>query len=231
MVYVAEIPVRIGSKRVAKKNLRLICGKPLVAYSIEAVKKSKLISDIYLNSESEVFRKIADEYKIKFYKRKSVLAQDRITSDDFNYDFLKSTECDALVMINSVSPLITTKDIDNAIEYFEEGKYDTLLSVKEERLQAFYHNQPINISIKEKLAMTQNIDPVYILSWAISIWRKKTFIDYYNTNGYAVFNGKLGFFKLNSINAIKISYEEDFQLAESILKSRLYNKMDIKYYE
>ena len=64
---VAMIPSRLNSKRVFKKNLRLIDGKPLVNYIIEKVKRIKIFDEIYLNSESDIFNKIAIENGIKFY--------------------------------------------------------------------------------------------------------------------------------------------------------------------
>ena len=68
MKKIAMIPVRLGSKRVKNKNLRLLGNKPLVAYVIEAAKKANIFDEIYLNSESEIFQEIADQYNIKFYK-------------------------------------------------------------------------------------------------------------------------------------------------------------------
>ena len=231
MKYIAEIPVRLGSKRVPKKNLRLICGKPMVSYAVEAAKASKYIDKIFINSEDEILRKIANELSVNFYKRKAELSIDTVTSDEFNYDFLLNNDCDALVMVNPVSPLITSDDIDLAIETFEKGNFDTLISVKEERLQSFYLGKPININIHEKLAMTQNINPIQIISWAVSIWKKKSFMESYEKNGYAVFNGKLCLFPINPLHALKISYEEDFFLAEIMISAKKYHNEDTKYYE
>ena len=231
MKYICEIPVRLGSKRVPKKNLRLINGKPMVAYAIEAAKGSKIIDEIYINSESKILEKIASEWNVNFYHRKAELAIDTASSDEFNYDFLINNECDALVMVNPVSPLIQSEDIDNAIKYFEENNLDTLISVKEERLQAFYLNKPINININEKLAMTQNINPIQICSWAVTIWRKNSFVKNFEEKGHAVFNGKLGLYPINPVRALKVSYEEDFLLAEYMLKSKKSYKSNVEYYK
>ena len=61
------IPARLGSKRIKKKNLRLINNKPLISYVIEKAKKCKLFNEIYLNSDSRIFEKIAKKYGISFY--------------------------------------------------------------------------------------------------------------------------------------------------------------------
>ena len=71
MKRIAMIPARMGSKRVPNKNLRILAGKPLIAYIIEAVKASKKFDDIYINSESDVFADIAnaDSHANEFFCR------------------------------------------------------------------------------------------------------------------------------------------------------------------
>ena len=60
------VPARLGSKRVKKKNLRLIDGIPLIQHIINAAKESTLINEIYINSESAQFKDIAEQSGIKF---------------------------------------------------------------------------------------------------------------------------------------------------------------------
>jgi len=231
MKYIAEIPVRLGSKRVPKKNLRLINGKPMVAYAIEACKQSKYIIEIYINSESEILKKLSKEYDVNFYKRKPELAKDDVTQDQFNYDFLCNIETENLVMVNPVSPLVLPEDIDKAIEYYENYKLDTLISIREEKLQSFYKNRPINFSTNAKLPMTQNLDPVQLCAWTVCIWNAKKFIEFYKENGFAVFVGNYGLYPFDPIRSLKISTETDFQLAELYLKSKNSIAEGVEYYE
>ena len=63
---IAMIPVRLGSKRIPNKNLRLLGNKPLVAYIIEAAIKADVFDEIYINSESDIFKEIAEQYGVKF---------------------------------------------------------------------------------------------------------------------------------------------------------------------
>ena len=57
------IPARLGSKRVPRKNLRLINGRPLISYNIETAVKSGVFDEVYVNSEAEGFFDIAEENK------------------------------------------------------------------------------------------------------------------------------------------------------------------------
>ena len=73
----------------------------------------KIFDEIYLNSESELIKKYADKYNIKFYKRPSNLAQDNSSNDDFMYDFLKNIKCDIVIQLLATSPFITSNEIIN----------------------------------------------------------------------------------------------------------------------
>lgn len=214
--FIIEIPARMDSKRVKHKNLRLLNGKPMILYAIQAAKQSR-VSEIYVNSESEVIGTLAKENGAKYYKRDQKLAKETVTSDVFNYDFIKNTKPDVLVMVNPVSPLVTGKDIDEVIDFYQEGNYDTVITVREERLQAFCEGKPVNFNPDGILPMTQNIPPVILCAWSVCIWRAETFIESFEKNGHAVFSGKVGFFRMDPFKCIKISTEEDFRLAEVLL--------------
>ena len=90
MNIVAEIPARAGSKRVKNKNLRLLNGKPMISYVIEEAQKSKLLTDVYVNSDCDEIGKYGESLGVKFYKRSIELGNDDVTSDEYNYDFITS---------------------------------------------------------------------------------------------------------------------------------------------
>jgi len=215
---IGEIPARFGSKRVKHKNLKLLNGKPLITYAINAAKNATTLSEVYVNTENDLIGKIAIANKVKYYKRKRELAEDLIVSDEFNYDFIKNIKPDILVMINPVSPLITGSDIDERVNFFLKNDFDTLITTKEEKLQAFCKNKAINFNPKNKIPRTQEISPIQLCSWAICIWRAKTFVQSFEKNGYGVFSGKVSLYPINPLKAIKISTEQDFALAEALLQ-------------
>ena len=218
MRIVAEIPARAGSKRVKNKNLRLLNGKPMINYVIEEAKKSKILTDIYVNSDCDEIGKHAKSLGVQFYKRPKELGGDYTTSDEYNYDFIKSIKPDILVQINPVCPLISVSDIDEIVKYFIDNDIDSLVTVKEERLQAFCNDKPINFDINKKLPRTQDISPIQICSWPICVWNTKTFKKHYEKNGHAIFSGKLKLYSLSQSKSIKVSYEEDFKLVEKLIK-------------
>ena len=90
MKLIAMIPARLGSKRVLKKNLRLLNGRPLISYNIETAVKSGLFDDVYVNSESDIFSEIATSCGAKFYKRSAKFSTDETNNDQFALNFINN---------------------------------------------------------------------------------------------------------------------------------------------
>ena len=137
MKNVAHIPARGGSKRVPKKNLRLIKDKPMIAYIIEAANQVTLIDELYVNTDDQEILDAATKFGAKPYKREAHLASDIATSDEFNYDIIKKLNPDLLVMLNPVCPLVSAEDIKFANETFKNNECDTLITSSKTRMQVF----------------------------------------------------------------------------------------------
>ena len=124
MKIIAMIPARLGSKRVPKKNLRLLNGRPLISYSIETAVKSKIFDEVYVNSESNIFSNIAEEYGAKFYNRPNFLSKDSTNNDQFCIDFLNNITGDILIQILPTSPLISSLEIKNFVNHMLKNDFD-----------------------------------------------------------------------------------------------------------
>ena len=224
------IPARIGSTRFKMKNLALLNGKPLIAYAIMAALSSKVFDKVIVNSDSEVFRPIADEYGAEFYLRPLYLGGSSVKSDEVVKDFIEKHPSDILVWENPIAPLQTVEDIRNTIQYFLSNKLDSLFTVKEEQVQCVYDNQPINFDQQVKFAQTQDLKPVCPFVPFIMMWKTSTFIEALKENGYAFFSGKVGYFPVSRLSSVIIKYEDDFRVAEMLLKSMNEGVKTIDYY-
>ena len=227
------IPARLGSTRVKNKNLRLIDNKPLIQFIIDSAKKSKYLDKIYINSESEIFRKIAENNKINFYHRPLELASDEATNDDFALDFINNVECDILIQLLSTSPFISIDEIDGFIEKMIKENYDTMISMSNVKIEAIYNNKPINFNQKEKSPPSQLLEPVKAYACGIMGWKSNNFgknIEKYGA-GYHGGDGKIGFYDLKGYSTIDIDTEEDFLLAEAISKSQKIGFVEPAYFE
>lgn len=208
---------RLESKRVRRKNLRLLHGKPLLSYAIEAAKGVRGLDGVYLNTESERLAALARHHGIDVFRREDWLAADDVVLDQTTYAFTQAHPSDIVGMVNPVCPLTTAADIEAGLAHFLEHDLDTLLTVREEQLHSFVGGEPVNIDLSKPIPMTQDLDPVQIVTWNFCFWKRDVFVRHYEQHGYGVFSGRIGLFPLDKRRAVKVSDEADFRIAEALL--------------
>lgn len=128
------IPARGGSKGIPRKNVRLMCGQPLISYSIVNALKSKYQLDVVVSTDDEEVERIALMYGAEVVKRPAHLATDIVTLDPVIYHAVteiaekKEKNYDVIITMQPTSPLLKHTTLDHAIEYFIENNYDTVIS-------------------------------------------------------------------------------------------------------
>ena len=134
MVVDCIIPARSGSKGITSKNIQLLGGHPLLAYSIAAAKVSKKIDQVYVSTDSVDFANIAKKYGgMILYLRPSELARDDSADLEFlsfHLEYLERTEMlcpDLLINLRPTTPLREAKIIDSAIDAFIKDRAATSL--------------------------------------------------------------------------------------------------------
>jgi len=217
---VLHIPAREGSKRVPRKNMRNMNGKPMISYTIEAAINSNINADMCVNTDAEEIIEYVESYYPSFqtYRRDKNLANDTASSDQFNLDVIEKFQPDTLIMINPVCPLITEEDIKKAVQAYQESDCDTLITSESTQMQTFCEGEPVNINLNEQLAPSQQNGRITILNWAITIWDAKSFKERMQTQGFAVLGKNRKFLDIEPIKATKVSEEKDFLFAEQLLK-------------
>lgn len=234
MKVIAMIPARLGSKRILKKNLRIIDGQPLISYIIDSVMAANVFDEIYVNSESEIFRQIADEKGVKFYKRPDEFSTDTSTNDEFALDFVNNVEGDILVQILPTSPLLDSAEIKGFVNQMVDKKIDSLISVEHKQIACLYGNEALNFDKRKINPPSQTMEPVMAYATALMGWR----FDNFKTNmakysaAYHGGDGKTEYYELRGLSTIDIDREEDFKLAEAIILARKQNvSSSIEYYD
>jgi len=219
---VLHIPAREGSKRVPRKNMREMNGKPMISYVIESALAANVTQNIYVNTDAdEIIEYVSANYpSMKIYKRDAELANDKASSDAFNYDIINKLNPDTLIMVNPVSPLLSTEDIKSALEAYQEHDCDTLITSESTQMQTFCNGEPVNIRLDEELAPSQENGRITILNWAVTIWDAKKFKQRMQEKGYASLGENRLLFDIDPVHAIKVSEEKDFLFAEYLLRSK-----------
>ena len=151
--FLAIIPARGGSKGLPRKNIKELCGKPLIAWSIETGLSSKYIDKLMVTTDSPEIASIAEKYGASVpFLRPSYLASDTATTFDtvkHVIDFYDDM-FDYIILLEPTSPLRKEGDIDNMIEKLVDNKnlFDSIVSIGEA------HEHP---SIMKKITKTGQI--------------------------------------------------------------------------
>ncbi len=232
MKIIAMIPARMGSKRIKNKNIRFLGNKPLICHILDNAKKSKLIKEIYINSESKIFDDIAKDNNVNFYKRKKYLSSDKATNDEFAADFLENVECDILIQLLPTSPFLDSETIDKFIKYMVKNKLDTLISTKEIKIECLFKGKSLNFDKKKHTPPSQLLNPVDAYACGIMGWRKNNYLKNMKKFDCAYHGGigKVGYYKLKGDCLIDIDNEEDFDLANHVYRSKNNIKIKPNYY-
>lgn len=119
-------PARGGSKSIPYKNIKKIGGKPLIAWTIEQAKKSRLLSDYMVSTEDEKIAALARKYKAEVLKRPKYLAKDTTTTLAVLRHAVSKTEADIVVLLQATSPVRGKGLIDYCIERFLKTGVDSL---------------------------------------------------------------------------------------------------------
>ena len=130
MKILAVIPARAGSKGIPNKNIRIVCGRPLIYYSINNAKNSKYITDIIVSTDSTEVGLIAKQMGVECKWRNKELCGDAVTLDSVIYDAIpKNVVWDYIVTMQPTSPTLSVETLDKAIEYAINKKLETVISV------------------------------------------------------------------------------------------------------
>jgi CMP-N,N'-diacetyllegionaminic acid synthase len=236
MKVLAIIPARSGSKGIPGKNMRKIAGKPLIEYSINAAKYSKIIDKIVVSTDS---KKIADFAKYKkidvpFLRPKKISKSNSNTLDMINHtvDFLKTHENytpDIITILQPTSPLRTTEILDKSIKMLKNSKNHTsILGVSKVKNHPFLCFGLENLSLKpyksdfQKYSQRQKFPTYFYPTGSIYTFWYKTLKKYGN-----IYGPKIKPVIIDIEDSIDIDNSYDLFNAEMKIKN--WKKFNIKY--
>lgn len=180
------IPARAGSKGLKNKNMLFLDGKPMIFHTIEAALESGCFDkeDIYVSTDSTLYKEICETKGIKVLLRPEALATDFTTSYDVNEHFLKDfPDEQVFVLLQVTSPLRNGKNIKEALALYDKGIAENVVSFsKVEKSPRFFtelyeNNFAKDICGVDKGYRRQNDKKeLYAPNGAIYITNKKTYL-------------------------------------------------------
>lgn len=232
MKNIAIIPARSGSKGLKDKNIKNLCGKPLMAYSIEAAVNSALFDVVHVSTDSEDYAVIAREYgaDVPFLRSEQLSSDTAATWDGVRFvinEYQKrGKEFDIITVLQPTSPLRTPEDINDAVEFFKNKNANMISSVCEMEHSPLWSNVlPDDLSLEnfedENIAYLprQELPVYYRENGAIYIVRTKHLMkeqNIYKQNSFA--------YIMDKYHSVDIDDEYDFLFAQLMLERRTHEK-------
>lgn len=220
--FLAVIPARGGSKRLPRKNILDLAGKPLISWTIEAARKSKYIDDIIVSTDDEEIAKVAASCDVGVVIRPDFLATDTANSLDVVLHAIESqnSSYDYILLLQPTSPLRNNNHINEAIELLFKKNADAVISVCETEHSPLWANVlPENGNMDNFLVSdvknkrSQDLASFYTLNGALYLVDKnklkaeKSF--FLDKNAYA--------YRMDREDSIDIDTLLDFQIADLIM--------------
>ena len=216
------IPARGGSKRIPRKNVRIMCGKPLICYSIENAKELQKYMDIdvAVSTDDEELGGIVMKRGVDVIKRPKELATDKVTLDPVIYHAVmfmeqeKGYRYDTVITMQATSPTLQCETIRQAILFFEQSEYDTIISAMNKPHLSWGVKDGVIVKNYEKRLNSQELPPNYLETGGFLITRR----DCVSESGRI--GEKVNIFEISEEEAIDIDTYSDWVLCENILKRK-----------
>jgi CMP-N,N'-diacetyllegionaminic acid synthase len=211
------IPARGGSKGIPRKNIKLLNGKPMIAYTIEAAQKSRL-DHFVVSTEDEEIKKISEELGAEVIDRPQELANDAVHASHVVVDVLKKVEKpDVVVLLQPTSPLRNEVHINEALDVYEHGIFDSVMSVglftKFLWVLGLQCPYPLNYDPFGRRPRRQDKLNDFVENGAIYIFKTEDFL-----KTQFMLPGRLGFYVMSEEACIEVDTPYDFFMCEQTLK-------------
>ncbi len=219
--FLAIVPARGGSKRLPRKNVLDLMGKPLIVWSIEAALESRYIDSVVVTSDDSEILQIAKEFKANTVKRPKNLASDTSsTFDAIEHTINNLKRYDYIVLLQPTSPLRNANHINEAIELLISKKADAIVSVckmehsplwsntlpKDDSMQGFLRDEVLN-------KRSQDLETFYRLNGAIYICKTEKLLEQKSF----FLKKRIYAYRMSRENSIDIDEKMDFKIAEILM--------------
>jgi N-acylneuraminate cytidylyltransferase len=220
MSRVCIITARGGSKRIPKKNIKEFCGKPIIAYSIEAALESGLFDEVMVSTDSEEIAEVAKRFGAKVpFMRSAETSNDFATTRDVLLEVLSEYEkrgrtFDTMVCVYPTAPFISAKRLVEANEVFEKKAANRLVPVVRFSFppQRGYVIEEDELKFKwpeYMSARSQDLEPFYHDAGQFYFYRVS---DYLEKDGMQ--SSKVVSLELSDMEVQDIDNEDDWKIAE-----------------
>jgi CMP-N-acetylneuraminic acid synthetase len=225
------IPARGGSKGVHRKNIKLLCGKPLLAYTAEAALAAARLTKTILSTEDNEIADIGRSLGIDIpFMRPAELAEDATATFPVILHAVTRLESlgeyyDAVCLLQPTNPLRRAEDIDNCIELMETTGADSVVSILP--VPAAYNpkwvywrspdgGMTLSSGDDEPVKRRQDLPPAFHREGSVYVTRRSVLTEYENLYGRNVRG-----YEIDEANSINIDTTEDWNRAEDMIQGQI----------
>lgn len=221
---VAFIPVRGGSKSIPLKNIKLMAGKPLVQWTIEAALQCNQIERVYVSTDSHEIREVIENMnfdKVSVIFRSKETATDTAPSESALIEFAMNYDFENIVFIQATSPMLTGDDLDHGLEKFYTEQYDSLISVVRQKRFIWQEEGntvvPVNYDFMRR-PRRQDFQGYLVENGAFYITKKDLLL-----KNKCRISGQIGCYEMPEETYYEIDELADWTIVESLLSRRSEN--------
>lgn len=224
---IAIIPARSGSKGLPNKNIKELNGIPLLAHSIICAKESGIIDEVFVSSDSQVYKEIAEKYGANVpFLRPENISEDNSQAYDYIIHTINSfkancnLEFDYFIVLQPTSPIRKPGHIIDVAKLLIEQNIDSVVSVcKADHIPQLYNHLPDNLSMykfytgDKKSFNRQDYGLYYRLNGSIYAMKVNEFIKH---KSYYIENSRA--YIMDKEFSIDIDEEIDFYIAQKLFE-------------
>lgn len=223
MQNVAIIPVRGGSKSIPLKNIKEMCGRPLVYWTVKAACECESIDCVYVSTDSDIIRDTVNTFgfeKVQVIGRSENTATDTASTESVMLEFANNYDFDNIVLIQATSPLLTSNDLANGFRVYSEKGIDSVLSVV--RQKRFHWTEDNDGNAKStnydfnKRPRRQEFDGYFVENGAFYITSKENLLKSKNR-----ISGNIKLVEMDESTFYEIDEPNDWLIIECLLKKQL----------
>ena len=227
---IAFIPARCGSESIPFKNIKIICGKPLIYWSLLAITKSKNIDQIYVATDCDEIKDTVLDFNfgnVQIFDRSDTNASNTASTESVMLEFLENkrfSDEDLFVLVQVTNPFTSSNDFDDAIDTIKSSnKLDSILScVETKRFFWTKNGKPMNYNFNSR-PRRQDFEGILMENGAFYINSVGNIKKYKNR-----LSGNIHPYLMPEYSAVEADEEDDWLMLEKLIYKYVVDKPPIK---
>ncbi len=220
-MFFAIIPMKCHSERIPGKNTKILANKPLFFWVINTLMKVDNIEKIIIDTDcKKISNMVTNYFDVTISMRPDYLKGDFVSVNKIIEHIINKYPNKYYIQTHVTNPLLKEKTLNEAIEFYlkNKNKYDSVFSVTRYQSRFYFKDgSPVNHD-PSKLIRTQDLSPLFEENSNFYLFSRESFFKNKTRIGKNPF-----LYEVDKLEAIDIDTEEDFLLAELLMKENMKN--------